>query len=66
MAFFFPLFNLSYNISQTQSVKTHTCKYMSCLLEGAIINRSQLVTISVSRELLLMLKIVKSHQIKID
>jgi len=65
MAFFFPLFNLNYNISQTQDIKTHTRKYMSCLHEVAIINRSQLVTTSVSRELLLMLKIVKSHQIKI-
>lgn len=62
---FFPLFNLNYNISQTQDIKTHTRKYMSCLHEVAIINRSQLVTTSVSRELLLMLKIVKSHQIKI-
>lgn len=38
---------------------------MSCLHEVAIINRIQPVTTSVSRELLLMLKIVKSHQIKI-
>lgn len=61
---FFSLY-LSYNISQTQNIKTHTRKYMSCLHEAAIINRIQPVTTSVSRELLLMLKIVKSHQIKI-